>query len=134
MINLSSNFYSTRCSELGNLGVFFVIAIMIALFLVTLSLGFASYAQDAEKLSVFESGFMPYASARQKFPIQFYLVAILFILFDLEIICLLPLAAIYSNLLMSSLVCAINVFFIVCCFLTILVIGLIYELANNCLD
>jgi NADH-quinone oxidoreductase subunit A len=45
---------------------------------------------DQEKLSVYECGFLPYGDSRQKFEIRFFLVAILFIIFDLEISFLFP--------------------------------------------
>ena len=53
---------------------------------------------DSEKLSPFECGFAPFDEARSKFDVRYYLIAIIFILFDLEIAFLLPWAAIFKEI------------------------------------
>ena len=60
----------------------------VIIFLLSWVLFFQTY--DPEKLSSYECGFQPYNDARNKFDIKFYLVAILFIIFDLEIVFLFP--------------------------------------------
>jgi NADH:ubiquinone oxidoreductase subunit 3 (subunit A) len=75
---------------------------------------------DTEKVSPYECGFTPLGDARQKFSVQFYLVAILFIIFDLEILFLFPFAvSLYEISLIG--------FWIVIIFLIILTIGFVYE-------
>lgn len=74
----------------------------------------------SEKVSPYECGFTPLGDARQKFSVQFYLVAILFIVFDLEVLFLFPFAvSLYEVSLIG--------FWIVIIFLVILTIGFVYE-------
>ena len=82
---------------------------------------------DAEKLSTYECGFEPFEDARMQFDIRYYLVAILFILFDLEIAFLFPWAVAFKDLdfLGSSSMMI---------FLAILVVGFVYEWAKGALD
>ena len=70
--------------------IFLVIAIVLALIIVTLSYLLAVQNPETEKLSVYECGFEPYEDARNIFDVKFYLVAILFIIFDIETMFLLP--------------------------------------------
>mgnify|MGYP006062491237 FL=1 len=70
--------------------VFLLIAIVLALIIVTLSYLLAIQNPETEKLSVYECGFEPYEDARNIFDVKFYLVAILFIIFDIETMFLLP--------------------------------------------
>lgn len=74
----------------------------------------------SEKVSPYECGFTPLGDARQKFSVQFYLVAILFIVFDLEVLFLFPFAvSLYETSLMG--------FWVVIIFLIILTVGFVYE-------
>ncbi len=82
---------------------------------------------DPEKLSPYECGFEAFEDARMKFDVRYYLVAILFILFDLEIAFLFPWAVSLDSIgffgFMSMMI-----------FLTILVVGFIYEWMKGALD
>ena len=80
---------------------------------------------DLEKLSAYECGFDPFGDARHTFSIKFYLVAILFIIFDLEIIFLFP---------WSITVNSYQAFYSMIYFLIILTIGFIYEWKRGALD
>ena len=82
---------------------------------------------DSEKLSTYERGFEPFEDARMQFDIRYYLVAILFILFDLEIAFLFPWAVAFKDLDYFGLVSMMI-------FLGILVIGFLYEWAKGALD
>ena len=70
--------------------IFFIFAIILALFILGLSYILVIQKPEQEKLSAYECGFEPYDDARHQFDIKFYLVAILFIVFDLEAMYLYP--------------------------------------------
>ena len=84
-------------------------------------------APNAEKLSPYECGFEAFEDARMKFDVRYYLVAILFILFDLEIAFLFPWAIALDSIGFAG-------FLAMMFFLTILVIGFIYEWTKGALD
>jgi len=70
--------------------IYLIISILIALIIIGLSQVVSEKKLDLEKLSAYECGFDPFGDARHTFNVKFYLVAILFIIFDLEIIFLFP--------------------------------------------
>jgi len=82
---------------------------------------------DAEKNSPYECGFEAFEDARMKFDVRYYLVAILFILFDLEIAFLFPWAVALKEVGLSGFVAVII-------FLAILVVGFVYEWKKGALD
>jgi len=82
---------------------------------------------DSEKLSPYECGFEAFEDARMKFDVRYYLVAILFILFDLEIAFLFPWAIVLNEIGLFG-------FFSMMIFLAILVIGFIYEWMKGALE
>lgn len=70
--------------------VFLAVSLLLSLVILALSLVLAPQAGDTEKLSAYECGFDPFDDARNQFDVRFYLVAILFIIFDLEASFLFP--------------------------------------------
>ena len=88
---------------------------------------------DSEKLSPYECGFEPFEDARMKFDVRYYLLAILFILFDLEIAFLFPWATVFREFVVAGEQ-AWFVFGSVIVFLAILVVGYIVEWKNGALD
>lgn len=76
--------------ELLKLGILILFSIFLACVLIYASYLFSSASPDAEKVSAYECGFDPYEDARNVFDVRFYLVAILFIIFDLEAIFFYP--------------------------------------------
>ncbi|MBY0438390.1 MAG: NADH-quinone oxidoreductase subunit A [Burkholderiales bacterium] len=82
---------------------------------------------DAEKLSPYECGFEAFEDARMKFDVRYYLVAILFILFDLEIAFLFPWAIVLADIGWFGL----GAMFV---FLMILVVGFVYEWKKGALE
>ena len=70
--------------------IFLTIAIVLALVIAVLSYTLTSQKPESEKLSSYECGFEPYEDTRHKFDVKFCLVAILFILFDIEVVFVLP--------------------------------------------
>ena len=85
------------------------------------------FKPDAEKLSPYECGFEAFEDARMKFDVRYYLVAILFILFDLEVAFLVPWAVAMRDVGLLG-------FSAMMVFLAVLVIGLIYEWKKGALD
>ncbi len=82
---------------------------------------------DPEKLSPYECGFEAFEDARMKFDVRYYLVAILFILFDLEIAFLFPWAVVINDIGMPG-------FLAMMLFLGILVVGFVYEWKKGALE
>nr|WNH22109.1 NADH dehydrogenase subunit 3 [Scorpaena bergii] len=105
-----------------------VITIALSVILATVSFWLPQMTPDHEKLSPYECGFDPLGSARLPFSLRFFLVAILFLLFDLEIALLLPLP--WGDQLISptlTLIWAVIV-------LALLTLGLIYEWTQGGLE
>lgn len=100
--------------------IFIVIAFLIAAIIPTASYILGIKKDDTEKVSVYECGFDPFADSRQKFEVRFFLVAILFIIFDLEISFLFPWTVVLQTLTTFG-------FWTMFVFLGILTIGLVYE-------
>jgi NADH-quinone oxidoreductase subunit A len=96
-------------------------ALMIAPFLV------AYRSPDPEKLSAYECGFKAFDDARMKFDVRFYLVSILFIIFDLEVAFLFPWAVAFKDVGWFGL-------WSVMAFLGVLTIGFIYEWKKGALE
>jgi NADH-quinone oxidoreductase subunit A len=97
---------------------FFFVIIGLLLFLLSLTLVYQK--PNSEKISAYECGFNPYGDARSKFEIRYYLVAILFIIFDLELLFLFPWIISFKSLNIEGIFCMIF-------FLFILTLGFIYE-------
>lgn len=70
--------------EFSKIGILLLFSFCLASLILFLSFRFSAYNPDSEKLSAYECGFDPYEDARNVFDVRFYLVAILFIIFDLE--------------------------------------------------
>jgi NADH-quinone oxidoreductase subunit A len=85
-------------NEISKLGIFFIISFFLAIIILFLSLNLGAYNPDVEKVSPYECGFDPYEDSRNAFDIRFYLVAILFIIFDLEAVYFFPWCASFSYL------------------------------------
>ena len=109
--------------------ILLVILIGIAVGVVPVGLGWliGPNRPDSEKLSPYECGFEAFEDARMKFDVRYYLVAILFILFDLEIAFLFPWAIALKQIGAAG-------FWAMMIFLAILVVGFIYEWKKGALD
>jgi NADH-quinone oxidoreductase subunit A len=94
MININLYYFNNENSfiyfEFLPILIFLIIASILALVIATLSYLLAVQNPDTEKLSSYECGFEPYEDARNVFDVKFYLVGILFIIFDIETMFLLP--------------------------------------------
>ena len=107
--------------------IFVFIALIISVGFIALNFLFSPKNPDPEKLSAYECGFEAFSDSRMEFDVRFYLVAILFIIFDLEIAFLFPWAISLGNI--GSLG-----FFSMMIFLFILTVGFIYEWKKGALD
>ncbi len=107
--------------------VFIAIAGAIGLALVGGSLLAARQKPYAEKLSAYECGFEPFDDARRRFDVRYYLVAILFIIFDLEVAFLFPWAVSLSRI-------GVFGFLSMVAFLAVLTVGFIYEWRKGALE
>jgi NADH-quinone oxidoreductase subunit A len=111
--------------------IFLVVAAALAVVLLVLGTGigryFARFHSDPAKLSPYECGFEAFEDTRTKFDVRYYLVAILFIVFDLEIAFLFPWAVALGRIGTVGLV-AMGIF------LAILVVGFIYEWKKGALE
>jgi len=77
-------------TELAKVGILLVFAIVLSCVIIFLSYFLSDSTPDVEKVSAYECGFDPYEDARNVFDVRFYLVAILFIIFDLEAVFFFP--------------------------------------------
>lgn len=107
--------------------LFIVIGLVVGIIVPTLGFLLGNRQPNSEKNSPYECGFEAFEDARMKFDVRYYLVAILFILFDLEIAFLFPWAIVFKSLGLFG-------FFAMMIFLTILVIGFVYEWKKGALE
>jgi NADH-quinone oxidoreductase subunit A len=107
--------------------IFIAVAIAISAVLLIVSFVVAYKQPDAEKLSAYECGFNAFDDARMKFDVRFYLVAILFIIFDLEVTFLFPWAVAFGEL-------GVYGYWSMMVFLGVLTVGFIYEWRKGALE
>lgn len=111
---------------MSSMSIFFVVVIIIALLFIVINLIFAPHNPYQEKYSIFECGFHSFSQSRQPFDISFFIYALLFLLFDLEILLLFP----YS---VSSHTNDIYGLVVMLGFTTIVTIGFVYEIGKGAL-
>jgi len=107
--------------------IFLVIGAAFGVMMMVVGMLLGPSKPDSEKLSPYECGFEAFEDARMKFDVRYYLVAILFIIFDLEIAFLFPWAVVLREIGLFG-------FFAMVLFLGILVIGFIYEWKKGALQ
>ena len=107
--------------------IFIAVAAIIGLALLVTPFLVAYRAPDAEKLSAYECGFNAFDDARMKFDVRYYLVSILFIIFDLEVAFLFPWAVSFGKIGWFG-------FWSMIVFLAVLTIGFIYEWKKGALE
>jgi len=111
--------------------VFLAIAAALGTVFILVPALLAPKAPDAEKLSAYECGFNAFDDARMKFDVRFYLVSILFIIFDLEVAFLFPWAV---SLLKMPHADAVYAFWSMVAFLGVLTVGFAYEWKKGALE
>jgi len=109
------------------LAVFIAVALGLSAVLLIVPFIVAYQQPDPEKMSAYECGFNAFDDARMKFDVRFYLVAILFIIFDLEVAFLFPWAVAFGQL-------GVFGFWSMMAFLAVLTIGFIYEWKKGALE
>lgn len=107
--------------------VFLVITVALGLAMVLAAWIIAIRNPDPEKVSAYECGFNAFDDARMKFDVRFYLVSILFIIFDLEVAFLFPWAVAFGDISMVA-------FWSMIVFLGVLTVGFIYEWKKGALE
>ena len=107
--------------------IFLALALILSIGFIFVNFIFSPKKPDPEKLSTYECGFEPFNDSRMEFDVRFYLVAILFIIFDLEIAFLFPWAISLGKIGLLG-------FLSMMIFLFILTIGFIYEWKKGALD
>mgnify|MGYP002621503738 FL=1 len=107
--------------------IFLFVAVGLGLVLLLSALIIAVRKPDPEKVSIYECGFNAFDDARMKFDVRFYLVAILFIIFDLEVAFLFPWAVSFGDIGWFG-------FWSMMVFLGVLTIGFIYEWKKGALE
>ncbi len=107
--------------------IFLAIAVGLGLVLMLSALVIAVRNPDPEKVSAYECGFNAFDDARMKFDVRFYLVSILFIIFDLEVAFLFPWAVAFGEMSMAA-------FWSMMVFLAVLTVGFAYEWKKGALE
>ena len=107
--------------------LFLVISLSLSVGFILMNFLLSPRKPDPEKLSAYECGFEPFEDSRMEFDVRFYLVAILFIIFDLEIAFLFPWAISLGNIGLFGFVSMMI-------FLFILTVGFVYEWKKGALD
>jgi len=107
--------------------VFVGVAAVISLAMLMMSFMVAYKRPDSEKLSAYECGFNAFDDARMKFDVRYYLVAILFIIFDLEVTFLFPWAVVFGKV-------GVFGFWSMMVFLAVLSVGYLYEWKKGALE
>lgn len=112
---------------MATLSIYIAISLILSLVLIGVPFLVSSWSYSPEKVSAYECGFDPFDDARGRFDIRFYLVAILFIIFDLEVTFLFPWAVSLHRIGLFG-------FWSMMLFLFVLTIGFLYEWKKGALD
>ena len=123
----AENLVPEHLSEYFSIAVFFAIAVGLAIAMVSASLLLGNQRPDDEKMAAYECGFDAFDDSRRQFDVRFYLVAILFIIFDLEVAFLFPWAVSLGGI-------GVFGFWSMMLFLAVLTIGFIYEWKKGALE
>lgn len=106
--------------EFGPAGALLVVSVLLGIIIATISRVFGPHKPTYRKLVPYESGMKPIGPATRRLPVKFYLVAVLFIIFDVEVIFFLPWAVAMRDLSVYGLI-------VMGVFTLILIVGFVYE-------
>ncbi len=113
--------------------MFVLVGVAVGVLPIVMGFVLAPSRPDPEKLSPYECGFEAFEDARMKFDVRYYLVAILFILFDLEIAFLFPWATIFKDIVATESIKLFG-FIEMMVFVSVLVVGYVYAWAKGALE
>jgi NADH-quinone oxidoreductase subunit A len=113
--------------------MFVLVGVAVGVLPIVMGFLLAPSRPDSEKLSPYECGFEAFEDARMKFDVRYYLIAILFILFDLEIAFLFPWAAVFKDIVATESIKMFG-FIEMLVFVTVLVVGYVYAWAKGALE
>ena len=113
--------------------MFVLVGVAVGVLPVAMGFLLAPSRPDPEKLSPYECGFEAFEDARMKFDVRYYLIAILFILFDLEIAFLFPWATIFKDIVATDSIKLFG-FIEMLIFVAVLVVGYVYAWAKGALE
>jgi len=122
-----STLYFLENSTYLTLFICLSLSLAISSIILALSFGLAVQTPDPEKTSAYECGFEPFEDARNRFDVRFYIVAILFLIFDIEVAYLFPWASTLGVTGNTSY--SVRIFFLV-----LLTLGFIYEVVKGALN
>lgn len=107
-------------NEFAPIAALIVISVVVSFIILIISRLFGPWRPTTRKTAPYESGMKPIGPANRRYPVKFYLIAVLFILFDIEVVFFLPWAVVFRDFGLYALI-AMGVF------VTVLTIGLVYE-------
>lgn len=113
--------------QFAPIAVLIIIATIVSCLILFISRLFGPLRPTTRKMEPYESGMKPLGPATRRYPVRFYLIAVLFILFDIEVIFFLPWAVIFRDIGLYGLV-------MMGTFVGILTIGLVYEWKSGALE
>jgi NADH-quinone oxidoreductase subunit A len=113
--------------------MFVLVGVAVGVLPIVMGFLLAPSRPDSEKLSPYECGFEAFEDARMKFDVRYYLIAILFILFDLEIAFLFPWAAVFKDIVATESIKLFG-FIEMLVFVAVLVVGYVYAWAKGALE
>jgi NADH-quinone oxidoreductase subunit A len=109
------------------IGLMVVLSTVVALIAIWLGILFGPKKESAAKAMPYESGMTPYGEGTRRMPIRFYLIAVLFILFDIEVVFFLPWAVVFRQLGLFGLIEMVI-------FIVILLVGYVYAWKKGALE
>ena len=114
-------------NEFAPIGALFALAALVAFIVVVISWIFGPHRPTTRKAAPYESGMKPIGPANRRLPVKFYLVAVLFIIFDVEVVFMYPWAVVFKQLGMFGFVEMLV-------FVLILAVGLLYIIKKGALE
>jgi NADH-quinone oxidoreductase subunit A len=118
---------NSALQEFAPIAAMLVLAVAVTFIVLVISRIFGPYRPTSRKNAPYESGMKPIGPGTRRMPVKFYLVAVLFILFDIEVVFFLPFAVVFRDLGLYGLG-------VMGLFLLILTIGLVYEWKKGALE